>query len=421
MFLYQYLEKIASMLRKIRYHDNLPLILIECWPHRGKEALNHFMKQNSHDTCTFKIQQSTPGTLTVFLSKSLVIDTAGKCLEGLRREFSNHTFGQVVIDLSGIEHLDDYGVMAIAEIQSMTGLPADNIQLTGIRHEHRMIFDITNFEQNNHCRISPPPPPHFFVQTGELTISFYKDVIYFISFVGAVALSVIRIANHPRSLRWGDIVTHMKSTGVDAVPVVGLISMMLGLIIAFISSMQLMRYGANLYVANLVALAMVSELGPIMTGIVVAGRSGSAYAAEISTMKISEEIDALFVMGFDPNQFLVLPRLIAAFIVVPILTMFSNLFAIAGGMIIGMTMLDLSMDTYINQTLEAIKLFELSWGLFKSSVFAVLIAITGCLRGFQARGGAASVGNAATSAVVTSIFLIIFFDSMFAVIRIYWG
>ncbi|MFW5997063.1 MAG: MlaE family ABC transporter permease [Lentisphaeria bacterium] len=175
-----------------------------------------------------------------------------------------------------------------------------------------------------------------------------------------------------------------------------------------------------MYVANLVGVVMVSELSPIMTSILVAGRSGSAYAAEISTMKISEEIDALFVMGFNPNQFLVLPRLLAAMIVVPMLTMLSNLLAITGGAVIGTAMLDLPLNSYITQTIESLSLFELAWGLSKSVVFAVLISISGCLRGFQAKGGAASVGNAATSAVVTSVFLIIFFDSIFAIIRMYW-
>jgi phospholipid/cholesterol/gamma-HCH transport system permease protein len=188
---------------------------------------------------------------------------------------------------------------------------------------------------------------------------------------------------------------------------------------AFMSSLQLTQFGANLYVASLVALAMVSELGPIMTAIVVAGRSGSAYAAEISTMKISEEIDALVVMGFDPNLFLVLPRMTAA-MVVPLLTVFANIFAVAGGLVIGVFMLNLSPGAYINQSLDALSLFELAWGLSKSLVFALLIALSGCFRGFQAPGGAAAVGNAATSAVVTGIFLIILFDSIFAVIRSYW-
>ncbi len=379
------------------------------------------MNSDPIDTCTFEIRPSAPGTATIFLHGDMVIDTAHDLIKKIRPEIRQHRFKNVLIDIAGVNRLDDYGVMVLSEIQNMTGVSENKFEIAGMRPDHQRIFDITDFDRSTLCPITHPPPPNIVVQAGEAAINALKGIVYFIAFIGAIAISVARVMKHPRSLRYGDIVMHMKTTGVDAVPIVGLISLMLGLIIAFVSSMQLKVYGANLYVANLVAVAMVQELGPIMTAIVVAGRSGSAYAAEISTMKISEEVDALYVMGFDPNLFLVLPRLIAAVLVVPVLTMFSNLFAIAGGAIIGAAMLDVAMDTYINQSISAIKLFELMWGLFKSSIFAALIALTGCLRGFQAKGGAASVGNATTSAVVTAIFLIILFDSMFAVIRIYWG
>jgi phospholipid/cholesterol/gamma-HCH transport system permease protein len=213
----------------------------------------------------------------------------------------------------------------------------------------------------------------------------------------------------------------MKRVGVDAFPIVALISFLLGLIMAFMSSVQLQQFGANIYVASLVSLAMVRELGPIMTAIIVAGRSGSAFAAEIGTMKISDEIDALFTMGFDPTRFLVVPKILATVITVPILTLFSDLFAIVGGMVVGVFMLDLTVNAYLTQTLKTLTLFEVFWGFLKSVVFAVLIAGIGCLRGFQVRGGAAEVGQATTSAVVSSIFIIILADAVFAVILRYWG
>jgi phospholipid/cholesterol/gamma-HCH transport system permease protein len=241
-----------------------------------------------------------------------------------------------------------------------------------------------------------------------------------ISFLGSVLLAFAQIIYAPKSLRLDDTIDCMKKTGADAVPIVGLISFLLGLIMAFMSSIQLQQFGANIYVASLVALAMVSELGPIMTAIVVAGRSSSSFAAEIGTMRISEEIDALFIMGFNPTLFLAVPRILASLIVVPLLTLYANLFAISGGLFVGIFMLDLTPGAYIAQTIDTITLFEVLWGLFKSLVFAALIAWTGCLRGFQVRGGAEAVGNAATSAVVSSIFLIILFDSIFAVIRSYW-
>ncbi|MEJ2098120.1 MAG: ABC transporter permease, partial [Deltaproteobacteria bacterium] len=243
---------------------------------------------------------------------------------------------------------------------------------------------------------------------------------YMVSFLGSVALAFFQVMKKPGLFRLEDTLLVMKKTGVDALPIVALISSLLGLIMAFMSSLQLQQFGADIYVASLVALAMVSELGPIMTAIIVAGRSGSAFAAEIGSMRIAEEIDALYIMGFNPTVFLVIPRMIGSLIVVPLLTLFSDLFAIAGGLMVGLFILGLSVNTYMEQTIEAITLFEVCWGLAKSIVFSVLITWTGCLRGFQTRGGPESVGNAATSAVVSSIFLIILFDSIFAVIRSYW-
>jgi len=208
----------------------------------------------------------------------------------------------------------------------------------------------------------------------------------------------------------------MQKTGVDALPVVAMISFLLGLIVAFMSSVQLQLFGANIYVASLVSLAMSRELGPIMTAIIVAGRSGSSFAAEIGTMKISEEVDALFTMGFDPTRYLVLPKILASVIVVPILTLFSDVFAIFGGLVVGVFMLDLTANAYISETIKTLTVFDVFWGVFKSAVFALLISWIGCLRGFQVKGGAASVGHATTSAVVSSIFLIIVSDAIFTVI-----
>ena len=166
---------------------------------------------------------------------------------------------------------------------------------------------------------------------------------------------------------------------------------------------------------------MTRELGPIMTCILISGRSGSAFAAEIGSMKIAEEVDALITMGFDTIRFMVIPKLLAAVIVVPILTLFSIIFAIAGGLVVGVTMLDLTVTAYLKQSISTLELFDLGYALFKSAVFALLIAGIGCFRGFQVHGGADAVGKSTTSAVVSGIFLIIVFDAIFSVILRYWG
>jgi phospholipid/cholesterol/gamma-HCH transport system permease protein len=211
----------------------------------------------------------------------------------------------------------------------------------------------------------------------------------------------------------------MKKAGAEALPIVGLISLLIGLIMAFMSSLQLKQFGANIYVAALVGIAIVKELGPMMTAIIVAGRSSSAFAAEIGTMMVNEEVDALVTMGFDPVRFLAVPKVMAALVVVPLLTLYAMMFGILGGVIVGVLGLDLTLYTYIQQSVKSIEVWDVVTSLIKSGVFAGLIAGIGCQRGFHVSGGAEGVGEATTSAVVSAIFLIIIADSAFAILLHY--
>ena len=369
----------------------------------------------------WRIEEKSKGDLVVHLEKNIDINTTPSLYENLIPIITRKLPSLLTLDLSRVTYLDDYGILAVLDLQSTVTARGGRFQMIKAADHIKKAFEQAIYTRDVECSIfEKSKAPNIFVRFGDATIRELYNLRYMISFLGSVVLGFLHVFFHPKSLRWDDTITYMKKTGVDAVPIVGLISFLLGLIMAFMSSIQLRQFGANIYVASLVALAMVSELGPIMTAIVVAGRTGSSYAAEIGTMQISEEIDALFTMGFNPALFLAVPRVVAAVIVVPLLTFFSDFFAITGGMVVGVLMLDLTPGSYINQTLETLTLFEVLWGMMKSVVFALLIAWTGCLRGFQVRGGAASVGNAATSAVVSSIFLIILFDSIFAVIRSYW-
>ena len=236
------------------------------------------------------------------------------------------------------------------------------------------------------------------------------------TFLGDLLGALLHSFLHPRSVRWEDVLFYMWRTGVEGLPIVGLLSFLLGLIIAFMSSLQLKQFGANIYVASLVGVAMVTELGPIMTAIIVAGRSGSAFAAEIGTMKVNEEVDALITMGFDPTRFLAIPKVLAAVLVVPLLTLYADVFGIAGGLVVGVLGLDLTINAYVQATMKVITAAAILKSLIKSVVFAALIAGIGCQRGFQVRGGAEAVGSATTSAVVAGIFLIVVTDSAFAIL-----
>ena len=347
---------------------------------------------------------------------------AGGLLEELSRYFSQNPPGNLTVDMEKVTYLDDFGTLVLIELRKIAVKgngdfnlrhPGEKIREMLMFLQFDSLFKKVSFEKKRREGV--------FVRLGEKTYEILTDIKYAVSFIGAITLSLGQHLAHPKLLRREDTLDYMQKTGVDGLPIVALISFLMGLIMAFMSSVQLEQFGANIYVASLVGLSMTRELGPIMTAIIVAGRSGSAFAAEIGTMKISEEVDALFTMGFDPVGFLVIPKLIAALVMVPILTLFSDIFAITGGLLVGVFMLDLTPGAYVAQTIHTLTLFDVFWGVFKSGIFGLLITWVGCLRGFQVSGGAASVGQATTSAVVSSIFLVILFDSIFSVILRYTG
>jgi len=377
-------------------------------------------KPDQNKSGFYNISENDKGSYTVRFHGDLNANSSPEIIVRLIREVSSFSFTSLTADIDDVSYFDDFGLLILIELKKTVkerngefritdknGRAKEIISLT----EHHLYESTETVKRKRHLRIIE--------QFGETIITSASNFKIFTSFLGSVLLSFYQVCHNPKLLRVNDTILYMEKAGVNAVPIVALISFLLGLVIAFMSSLQLEQFGANLYVASLVSIAMVSELGPIMTAIVVAGRSGSAFAAEIGTMKISEEIDALFVMGFNPTLFLAVPRILASVIVVPILTLFSDIFAIAGGLVVGVLILDLTMSSYITQTIKVLTLFEVVWGMSKSAVFALIISWVGCLRGFQTRGGADAVVNAATSAVVSGIFLIILFDSMFAVGRSY--
>jgi phospholipid/cholesterol/gamma-HCH transport system permease protein len=377
------------------------------------------MKSGGSPETSYRILEKENGRIEIALEGRLDVGNSAGVLKEIVRKIKKKPFTALTADLSTLSHMDEYGALVLLELKQLAAEKGGTFEMAHPGERIREVLTLFKFDSQEACAPPERTRPHFLVRVGESTIDTADNLRFMVAFLGSVTLAMLSVLRNPRSIRVDDTLMFMQKTGVEAIPIVVLISFLLGLIIAFMSSLQLEQFGASIYVASLVGLAMVSELGPIMTAIVVAGRSGSAFAAEIGTMKISEEVDALYVMGFDPTLFLAVPRIIAALIVVPVLTTFSNISGILGGLIIGIMVLDLTAASYISQTLDILTVFEIGWGTFKSVVFAGLIAWIGCLRGFQTRGGAASVGNAATSAVVTSIFFIILFDSIFAVVRSY--
>ncbi len=237
-----------------------------------------------------------------------------------------------------------------------------------------------------------------------------------VGLVGHITLGMGRVVRYPRRFRGWDCLEAMKQCGALALPIVGLISFLVGLIMAFQGVVQLRQFGAEVFVANLVGLAVVREMGPMMAAVVLAGRTGAAFAAQIGTMKVNEEIDALQTLGISPVDFLVMPRMLALTLMMPLLAIYANFLGIAGGMFVSTAAMDINAVTYLMQTREAIGAADVATGLIKSVVFGVLIAFAGCLRGLQCGRSSAGVGAAATSAVVTGILFIIIADAVFAVI-----
>jgi phospholipid/cholesterol/gamma-HCH transport system permease protein len=247
----------------------------------------------------------------------------------------------------------------------------------------------------------------FLAQVGTTSTEFYFSLSEMVHFLGEVTLAFVKLVRMRARYRTADLFLIIQECGPQALPIVTLISFLVGVIMAFVGAVQLRQFGAQLYVADLVGIAVVRDMGAMMTGIIMAGRTGAAFAAKLGTMKVTQEIDALITLGFSPLEFLVLPRMIALCLMMPLLCLYSDLMGILGGAAVGLGMLDLSWTTYYHHTVNAISLTAMFGGVFKSVTYGVLIALSGCLRGIQCGGSAAAVGEAATSAVVTSIVFIV--------------
>lgn len=251
---------------------------------------------------------------------------------------------------------------------------------------------------------------------GKETIKWVVAAGEIVDFVGQATLAFVNLMRGRAQLRRSDLMAIIQECGVNALPIVSLISILVGLIFAFVGAVQLRMFGAQIYVADLVALAMAREMAAMMTGIIMAGRTGAAFAAQLGTMQVNEEIDAFRTFGISPMEFLVLPRMLALVIMMPFLYLYALFLGITGGAIVGVAMLDLPWVQYSQQTQMAISLTDFSIGLVKSAIFGVLVALAGCLRGMQSGRSASAVGLATTSAVVTSIVWIIIADSIVTVI-----
>ncbi|MEZ4599718.1 MAG: MlaE family lipid ABC transporter permease subunit [Syntrophotaleaceae bacterium] len=327
---------------------------------------------------------------------------------------------KVTLDLSRVSYCDGAGISLLLEIKRHMLPRKGEVCVQGLQPEFRRLLDQfvpANFQEIVSER---PRPGSLATETGRAAVRTWTALGNLIAFVGELTVALLKTARRPGQVRWRDVWLIFEKAGVDALPIVALISFLVGLIMAFQAAIPMKQFGTEIYVANIIGLAILRELGPLMTSLLLAGRSGSAFAAELGTMKINEEIDALTTLGLDPVPFLVIPRVLAALFVTPLLTLFANLLGLFGGSVVLLS-LGYPMTAYIRQLQTAVGWTDLNSGLFKSLVFGLIVATIGCLNGLRTEFGPSAVGNAATRAVVSAIILIVVTDGIFSVLFYYLG
>jgi phospholipid/cholesterol/gamma-HCH transport system permease protein len=250
-------------------------------------------------------------------------------------------------------------------------------------------------------------------QLGRATVEVASEVKHVLTFLGEMIIAGAGILRAPRSANWRELAPTMERSGADAVPIVMLVNFLVGMVMAFQAAVQLKQFGANIFVADLIGISMTRELGPLMTAIVICGRSGAAFAAELGSMRVNEEIDALRTMGLGPMRFLVMPRALALMLVMPFLTLLADVMGVLGGLIVALTHLDLTLSAYVGELQKAVNPWDVYSGMLKSVIFALAIALIACQQGLATSGGAEGVGRRTTSAVVTTLFTLILIDAAF--------
>ena len=378
------------------------------------------LKRNSQSPSPVVLEVTGEEFLTLKLAGRLDATTTGKIWQKASELLVREKPQRMVVDAEGINYCDISGIGLLLELKRGQMRAGNEIEIRGLRpefHELLTLFDPMEFDEPASKAEEELNIPQ---EIGQATTKFWLNIRALVEFVGEACEALFRVLLNPRQVRWRDTLIVGESAGVDALPIIALISFLIGLIMAFQAAIPMRQFGAEIFVANLVGLSMVRELGPLMTAIVLTGRSGSAFAAELGTMKVNEEIDALTTMGLDPVNFLVVPRMIASLFMTPVLTVFSNLMGVIGGALVLLAM-GYPLVTYFNQVYDAVTIGDFLGGLAKSFVFGLLVAGVGCLRGLQTKIGATAVGESTTSAVVGGIVVIVVADGIFSVIYYYLG
>ena len=319
-------------------------------------------------------------------------------------------------DVSAIQGMDTAGAWLILRTIHQQEAKGCVVSLQGQQGEHGALLDLIKSANINGKISREERKESFLERLGKLTWPHVRQFIDMLAFFGECSIVLLRSVSQPSRICWRPILYNLQHAGYNALPIVGLLAFLMGVVISFQGAGQLQRYGANIFIVDLVGLSILRELAPLMTAIIVAGRSGSAFAAQIGTMKVTEEIDALRTLGIAPLELLVLPKIIALIIALPLLTVYADVMGVLGGMVMAKSQLSVSFSDFIDRFDDAIKLSALIAGIGKAPVFAAIIAVVGCFQGFKVGNRSESVGIQTTISVVQSIFLIIVADAIFSVL-----
>jgi phospholipid/cholesterol/gamma-HCH transport system permease protein len=320
---------------------------------------------------------------------------------------------RVRIEVDSVKKWDSSMLLFLFDVQQWCRVMGVYCDLEGLPEKARAMLALLS--RSHETSVPFDRTENLFFTVGVATQDVWRKAREISTFVGECALSTIFLIKHPRKFRWRDCLEEMQQCGAMALPIVSLISVLVGLTLAYTGALILRQYGGDIYVADLVGVSMVREMGALMTGIVLAGRTGAAFAAHLGNMKANEEIDALQTLGISPIDFLVMPRLVALFLMMPLLGLYANCLGILGGMMISLSLLEIPPAAYWVEMLTIVDMSDVAVGVIKASTFGVIIGLSGCLRGLQAERSAMGVGLAATSAVVTAILFIVVADAIYAV------
>jgi phospholipid/cholesterol/gamma-HCH transport system permease protein len=320
---------------------------------------------------------------------------------------------EIILDCQAISAMDTAGAWLLHRARRAWESAGQPARMEYLQPEHAALLGLVE----RHAAPLPPPAPRprWIERLGRSAWQWGEDGFDFLAFLGETVIALLCGLRQPGRIRWQQVGINLQRAGLDAMPIVGLMAFLIGVVMAYQGGAQLRLYGANIFIADLVGLTLLRELGPMLTAIMVAGRTGSAYTAQIAAMKINEEIDAMRTMGISPMELLVIPKLLALIVALPLLVVFANLMGLLGGMVVAQLTLDVSYSDFLLRLQKPIMLRNYWIGLGKAPVFAILIVLIGCYQGFRAGDSADSVGSQVTRSVVQAIFVVIIADALFSI------